>query len=162
MGPTSLIQRAGDLSELAAVFAQHLREIEGGLKSAQTAAPAPAEETPNPAREEPGSEMANSMLAYSRACTATRHADDDRVRFRTSAAKVTASVVISNMASAIEALSEAWQTTATQFEAIAAREPAQLGNEDFLRNELQLETAAREWGDFARVTQKFIQGLMLK
>lgn len=166
MGPTSLIQRAGDLSELAAVFAQHLREIEGDLESApaahKTAAAAPAEETPNPAREEPGTEMANSMLAYRRACTATRHANDDRVRFKTSAAKVTASAVISNMASAIESLSEAWQATATQFETIAACEPAQLENEDFLRNELQLETAAREWGDFARVTQKFIQGLMLK
>jgi hypothetical protein len=166
MGPTSLIQRAANLTELSNIFAQHLREIEGALKSTQatqeTAAAALAEETNGPGPDKPEAGIANLMLAYSRACTATSHADDDRARLRGSAAKVTASAVISNMASAVESLSGAWQATATQFEAIAAVEPAQLGNEDFLRNELELETAAREWGIFAGVTRKFIQGLLLK
>jgi len=163
IGSTGVIQLAGNLKGLSNIFAQHLHKLGGDLTSAQADYDAAAAALPEqiPGQRKRGAEISDSMLAYSRACATTHHAQQHHSQFKTSAAKVTALAVIANMTSATQSASVAWQSTMTQFEAIAACEAARLGDEDFLRNELQLETAANEWGAFAGVIQKFIQRVLL-
>jgi hypothetical protein len=162
-GPAGLIARARDISHQAGTFARHLHSIDSDLTAARSEHALAVQSLLPPATTEdsqPTRGHATSMYAYSHAQLTAHESQLPLAHFKLTAAKVTVLSVIDNMTKAIDMLTKSWQSMAAQCEAVAARQGTDLGNLDFLRNELQLDVATNEWAEFASVIQAFIQGTL--
>ncbi|MEO6679415.1 MAG: hypothetical protein ABIO21_18875 [Pseudomonas sp.] len=156
-GPAGLIARARDISREAGAFARQLHSIDSDLTTAQSEHTLALQSLAAPAE----TQHAASMSAYGQAQWTAHESRRPLAHLKLTAAKVTVLSIIENMTKAIDTLTKSWQGMAAQVETVAARHATDLGNLDFLRNELQLDVATREWAEFACVIQAFIQGTVV-